>query len=56
VADVGAGRARVWRLDMAASAMGFERDDLQIHQVLAVRPTDRGESGLPLRPSVALPS
>jgi cyclopropane-fatty-acyl-phospholipid synthase len=56
VADVGAGRARVWRLYMAASAMGFERNDLQIHQVLAVRPTDRGDSGLPLRPTVDLPS
>jgi cyclopropane-fatty-acyl-phospholipid synthase len=54
VVDVGAGRARVWRLYMAASALAFERDDLQIHQVLAVRPTDRGDSGLPLRPEVTL--
>jgi len=48
------GRARVWRLYMAASALGFERNDLQIHQVLATKTTG-GVSGLPLRPEVALP-
>jgi cyclopropane-fatty-acyl-phospholipid synthase len=50
VADVGPGRARVWRLYMAASALGFERNDLQIHQVLAVR-TESGASAMPLRPA-----
>jgi cyclopropane-fatty-acyl-phospholipid synthase len=50
VAEVGVGRARVWRLYMAASALGFERNDLQIDQVLAVRP-DGGDSAMPLRPS-----
>jgi cyclopropane-fatty-acyl-phospholipid synthase len=50
VADVGVGRARVWRLYMAASALGFEHNDLQIHQVLAVK-TEGGHSGMPLRPS-----
>jgi cyclopropane-fatty-acyl-phospholipid synthase len=50
VAEVGAGRARVWRLYMAASALGFERNDLQVHHVLAVR-TDGGRSGMPLRPA-----
>jgi cyclopropane-fatty-acyl-phospholipid synthase len=49
VAEVGDGRARVWRLYMAASAVGFEDSMLQIHQVLAVR-TERGASGMPLRP------
>jgi cyclopropane-fatty-acyl-phospholipid synthase len=49
VAEVGAGRARVWRLYMAASALGFEHNDLQIHQVLAVKP-EGGHSGMPLRP------
>lgn len=48
------GRARVWRLYMAASALGFERNDLQIHQVLATKTTG-GVSGLSLRPEVALP-
>jgi cyclopropane-fatty-acyl-phospholipid synthase len=49
VAEVGDGRARVWRLYMAASAVGFEDAMLQIHQVLAVR-TEKGVSGMPLRP------
>jgi cyclopropane-fatty-acyl-phospholipid synthase len=49
VAEVGPGRARVWRLYMAASALNFEAGRTQVHQVLAVRP-DRGRSGLPLRP------
>ena len=35
--EVGAGRARVWRLYMAASAVNFEAGNTQIHQVLAVR-------------------
>jgi cyclopropane-fatty-acyl-phospholipid synthase len=46
----GEGRARVWRLYMAACAVTFEDGNNQIHQVLAVRP-DGGHSGLPLRPS-----
>jgi cyclopropane-fatty-acyl-phospholipid synthase len=45
----GEGRSRVWRLYMAASAVGFEAGRIQVHQTLAVRP-DRGSSGLPLRP------
>lgn len=49
VAEVGPGRARVWRLYMAASALNFEAGSTQVHQVLAVR-ADRGRSGLPLRP------
>jgi cyclopropane-fatty-acyl-phospholipid synthase len=49
VAEVGEGRARVWRLYMAASAVGFEDGMLQIHQVLAVR-TEKGASGMSLRP------
>ena len=49
VAEVGDGRARVWRLYMAASAVGFEDGMLQIHQVLAVR-QESGASGMPLRP------
>jgi cyclopropane-fatty-acyl-phospholipid synthase len=44
---VGEGRARVWLLYMAASAVGFEDGGLSIHQVLgAVRATD-GSSGMP---------
>ncbi len=50
VREVGEGRARVWRLYMAAAAVGFEHDDNQVHQVLATRTTD-GVSGMPRRPS-----
>ncbi len=45
----GPGRARVWRLYMAACAVSFEDGSNQIHQVLAVKPNG-GESGMPLRP------
>jgi cyclopropane-fatty-acyl-phospholipid synthase len=48
VALVGEGRARVWRLYMAASAIGFEDHGLAIHQVLGVKTTDGGHSGMPL--------
>lgn len=45
---VGGERARTWLLYLAASALGFEeKDQLTIHQVLAVRPSDDGSSGLP---------
>jgi cyclopropane-fatty-acyl-phospholipid synthase len=50
VAEVGAPRARVWRLYMAGSAVGFEAGRTQIHQVLSVPREPGGLSGLPLRP------
>ena len=50
VAEVGEGTARVWRLYMAGSRLGFERNVVQLHQVLGVRLGDEGESGMPLRP------
>jgi cyclopropane-fatty-acyl-phospholipid synthase len=50
VAEVGEGTARVWGLYMAGSRMGFERNEIQLHQVLATR-TEQGESGYPLRPT-----
>ncbi|WP_431044027.1 class I SAM-dependent methyltransferase [Streptomyces sp. P1-3] len=43
------GRARVWRLYMAASAVSFERNRIGVDQVLAVRTPDSGVSGMPLR-------
>jgi cyclopropane-fatty-acyl-phospholipid synthase len=49
VAFAGEGRARVWRLYMAASALGFEHGGISVHQVLAARP-DGGRSGFSLRP------
>ncbi|MEV1045340.1 cyclopropane-fatty-acyl-phospholipid synthase family protein [Streptomyces sp. NPDC049916] len=44
------GRARVWRLYMAASALAFESNRIGVNQILAVRPAPEGGSGLPLRP------
>ncbi|GAA0449226.1 cyclopropane-fatty-acyl-phospholipid synthase family protein [Streptomyces sp. NPDC046215] len=43
------GRARVWRLYMAASALSFERNRIGVNQVLAVRTPGSGASGMPLR-------
>ncbi|MGA5446320.1 class I SAM-dependent methyltransferase [Streptomyces umbrinus] len=43
------GRARVWRLYMAASALAFERNRIGVNQVLAVKTPDTGTSGMPLR-------
>lgn len=41
---VGVERARVWRLYMAASALGFENGDLALHHVLGVVPDSHGGS------------
>ncbi|CAN5888834.1 cyclopropane-fatty-acyl-phospholipid synthase family protein [soil metagenome] len=41
---VGPGRARVWRLYLAGSAVGFEANRTSVHQVLAVRPEAGGAS------------
>lgn len=43
------GRARVWRLYMAASALAFERNRIGVNQVLAVKAPESGDSGMPLR-------
>ena len=48
VAEVGLGTARVWALYLAGSRLGFERGQIQLHQVLAVKTVD-GLSGMPLR-------
>jgi cyclopropane-fatty-acyl-phospholipid synthase len=44
---VGVGRARVWRLYMAASAVGFEDGGIAIHQTLGVVDGPTGSSGMP---------
>lgn len=49
VALTGPGRARVWLLYMAASALAFEHNRIGVNQVLAVRTPESGASGLPLR-------
>ncbi|HET7474594.1 MAG TPA: cyclopropane-fatty-acyl-phospholipid synthase family protein [Dermatophilaceae bacterium] len=42
-----AGRARVWRLYLAGSALAFESNRLGVNQILAVRPAAGGRSGMP---------
>jgi cyclopropane-fatty-acyl-phospholipid synthase len=49
VAEVGLGRAMVWRLYMAGSAVAFERGEIEIHQVLAM-PHGADRNAIPLRP------
>jgi cyclopropane-fatty-acyl-phospholipid synthase len=49
VSEAGERRARVWRLYMAASRVGFDLNRIELHQFLGVRLTARGESGMPLR-------
>ena len=44
---VGVGRARVWLLYMAGSALGFEDGGIGIHQVLGVVPDASGQAGMP---------
>ena len=41
VSEVGEGTAKVWGLYLAGSRIGFERNQIQLHQVLAVKPGDR---------------
>ena len=50
VREVGEQRARVWRLYMAASRLGFDRNNIQLHQVLGVKLGEHGAAGMPLRP------
>lgn len=50
VAEVGPGTARVWRLYMAGSRLGFELNWIQLHHVLGVKTHEDGRSGMPLRP------
>ncbi|HWW55203.1 MAG TPA: cyclopropane-fatty-acyl-phospholipid synthase family protein [Acidimicrobiales bacterium] len=45
---VGPRRARIWRLYMAASALNFEAGRTNLHQVLGVKQSDSGASGVPL--------
>lgn len=55
VEEVGQATARVWRLYMAGCVVGFERNKVQLHQVLGVKLDDRGEARMPLRPSLDWP-
>jgi cyclopropane-fatty-acyl-phospholipid synthase len=50
VAEVGEGTARVWGLYIAGSRIGFERDEVELHHVLATRNHEGGRSDFPMRP------
>jgi cyclopropane-fatty-acyl-phospholipid synthase len=50
VAEVGTGVARVWRLYLAGVRLGFEQNQIQLHQVLCAKPDADGRSAMPLRP------
>jgi cyclopropane-fatty-acyl-phospholipid synthase len=50
VREVGEGTARVWGLYMAGSRLSFERNGIQLHQVLAVKPGAQGDAAVSLRP------
>jgi cyclopropane-fatty-acyl-phospholipid synthase len=50
VEEVGQATARVWRLYMAGSRLGFDRNVVQLHQILGVKLQAHGVSGMPLRP------
>ncbi|GAA0911460.1 cyclopropane-fatty-acyl-phospholipid synthase family protein [Nonomuraea longicatena] len=55
VQEVGMGTARVWALYMAGCIVGFERNKVQLHQVLGVKLDRDGHAGVPLRPSLDWP-
>ncbi|MET8334199.1 class I SAM-dependent methyltransferase [Streptosporangium canum] len=55
VEEVGQGTARVWRLYMAGCVVGFERNKIQLHQILGVKLDSQGAAHMPLRPSVDWP-
>ncbi|WP_307828465.1 class I SAM-dependent methyltransferase [Antrihabitans sp. YC2-6] len=50
VEEVGEGTAKVWGLYMAGSRLGFERNVIQLHQILGVKLGPNGAADLPLRP------
>ncbi|WP_344835108.1 cyclopropane-fatty-acyl-phospholipid synthase family protein [Actinocorallia longicatena] len=49
VEEVGEATARVWRLYMAGCRLGFDRNFIQLHQILGVKLPSSGVSGMPLR-------
>lgn len=50
VGEVGESTARLWGLYMAGCRIGFERDIIQLHQVLATKLDAKGGNDIPLRP------
>lgn len=50
VTQAGEATAKVWGLYLAGSRLGFERNQVQLHQVLGVTPHSDGRADFPLRP------
>ena len=51
VTEVGYATAKVWGLYLAACRVGFERNNTQLHQILAVKLDDEANAHFPLRPT-----
>ncbi len=51
VAEAGEGTARVWGLYLSGCSLGFTINDIQLHQVLAVKLHENGDADFPLRPT-----
>ena len=51
VAEVGLGTAKVWALYIAGSQLSFERNRIQLHQILGVKVPADGNAQFPLRPT-----
>ncbi|MGJ9421558.1 class I SAM-dependent methyltransferase [Aeromicrobium sp. CF3.5] len=49
--EVTEGRAKVWGIYMAGSRLAFERNEIELHHVLAVKPGAGGDAAWPLRPT-----
>ena len=55
VALVGEETARVWRLYLAGGSLAFEENRMGVDQILAVKPSADGVSGMPSSPRAWLP-
>ena len=51
VSEVGEGTAKVWGIYMAGSRLAFERNEIELHHVLAVKTDAHGNADWPLRPT-----
>jgi len=49
--EVTIGRAKVWGIYMAGSRLAFERNEIELHHVLAVKADETGNASWPLRPT-----
>jgi cyclopropane-fatty-acyl-phospholipid synthase len=50
VTEAGEATTKVWGLYLAGSRLGFERNQVQLHQVLGIKPHSDGRVEFPLRP------